>query len=363
MDLFNNIASIYILFGGAVTLLLGIEQLTGKPERARYNVVLFFISILAAIVLFNHVLFANGITTQYPWTAFLYLTSLCAVGPLTYLYYHILMFPGRRIRARRLRRLIPAGIILIIEIILQSQPEEVKRHALDVLFNTSEFSFLLLLLLAGGAIFVGYQVIIVIEGLLLWNDSKIKNGVRLIVTLEIMNIVATIPVIIWMFIRQDFLFLIAAAMVSTVMIIVFLTNNRFPRIFKLMKKELVRRKYERSFLKGIDTEKIRERLISLMEEDKIYRDSELTLQSMAESLLLTPHQLSQFLNEQLRTSFTGFLNKYRIEEAKQLLRKKTGHTVLTICYFVGFNSKSAFNTVFKRFTGRTPTEYRDENEQ
>ena len=122
MDWFNNIASIYILFGGAVTVLLGIEQLTGRPERARYNVVLFLISILAAIVLFNHVLFANGITTRHPGSVFLYLTSLCAVGPLTYLYYHILMFPGRRIRVRRLRRLIPAGIMLIIEIILQAQP-------------------------------------------------------------------------------------------------------------------------------------------------------------------------------------------------------------------------------------------------
>jgi AraC-like DNA-binding protein len=362
MDLFNNIASIYILFGGAVTLLLGIEQLTGKPERARYNVVLFFISILAAIVLFNHVLFANGITTQCPWTAFLYLTSLCAVGPLTYLYYHILMFPGRRIRARRLRRLIPAGFILVVEIILQAQPEEVKRHALDVLFNTNEFSFLLPLLFSAGAVFVGHQVVIVIEGSLLWNDSKMKNGVRLIVTLEIMNIVATIPVIIWMFIRQEFLFLIAAALVSTVMIIVFLTNNRYPRIFNHMKKELVRRKYERSFLKGIDTGKIQARLFNLMEEDKVYRDSELTLQSLAESLLLTPHQLSQFLNEQLRTNFTGFVNKYRIEEAKSLLRKRTDHTILTICFFVGFNSKSAFNTVFKKFTGRTPSEYRNFND-
>ena len=217
---------------------------------------------------------------------------------------------------------------------------------------------MLLLLFIGGAIFVGYQVIIVVEGSQLWNDRKMKNGVRLIVMLEIINIVATIPVIVWMFTRYNFLFLIAAALVSTVMIIVFLTNNRYPRIFNLMKKELVRRKYERSFLKGIDTAKIRARLFSLMEDDKIYRDSELTLQSLAESLLLTPHQISQFLNEQLNSNFNQFINRFRIEEAKILLTKNMDHTVLTIGYFVGFNSKSAFNKIFKNFTGCTPTEFR-----
>jgi AraC-like DNA-binding protein len=148
---------------------------------------------------------------------------------------------------------------------------------------------------------------------------------------------------------------------SLVMITVFLTNNRYPMIFSLMKKELLSRKYERSFLKGLDTGKIRSRLKGLMEDEKLYRDSELSLRSLSAIMLLSPHQLSQFLNEQMGLNFNNFVNRYRVEEALELLVSSPEQTVLAIGLYVGFNSKSSFNTVFKKFTGCTPSEYRDNN--
>ncbi len=359
MEIFNTFASVFILFSAAMTLLMGMEQLTGRAEKARYNTILFFVTIPVTIIQFNHVLFGIGLTPLYPWSSFLYLTSIYAIGPLTNMYYHFLMNPGRRVRLKKFLRFIPAGIILAVEIALQTGwTDEAKQRVLHLLFNTGGFSFLLPLMFIGGAIFITYQVMVVVEGLQLWNDTRIKNGARLIVMLEIMNIALPLPIIAWMFVRSHFLFLVAGLITAIVMFTVFLFNNRFPRIFNLMNRELVRRKYERSFLKGVDTGIIRERLVNLMEEEKVYRDSELTLQSLAATMKLSPHQLSQFLNEKMGTSFTRFINRYRVDEAKSLLAKTREHTVLNICFIVGFSSKSSFNTIFKNFTGQTPTDYR-----
>lgn len=65
----------------------------------------------------------------------------------------------------------------------------------------------------------------------------------------------------------------------------------------------------------------------------------------------------------LNKHFFDFVNEYRIEKAKELLThpERKEYTVLEILYEVGFNSKSSFNTAFKKRTGLTPTEYRRKN--
>ncbi|OHD62697.1 MAG: hypothetical protein A2176_12740 [Spirochaetes bacterium RBG_13_51_14] len=360
MELFRTSASVAILFCSAMTLLMGIEQLTGRVERARYNVVFFFISILSAIILFNHVLFGNAVTPSYPWSAFFYLTALYAIGPITYLYYLLLILPVRRIRLRRIWHLVPAFIILCLDIYLQTKPYTLKQQVLDAIFHSTGFHFLLLIQYIGGAIFVTYQIILLVVAISLLNKKSIRNGLRLIIFLELINVASVVPGIFWMIYRHNELMLVSGLMTSTVMITVFLTNNRFPRILNLMKRELIRRRYKRSFLMGLDIDTIRVKLFSLMEKEHAYRDGDMTLRTLSQKMSLTPHQLSQFLNEQLKTSFATFINKYRVNEAKKLLSENADQNILTICYVVGFNSKSSFNTVFKKLTGRTPTVFRSQ---
>jgi AraC-like DNA-binding protein len=358
MENLEIVASIYLLFGSAMSLLMGVELLIGRNEQAKHNTVLFFVSLLVSIILYHHVLFGNEIIPEHPWLAFFYLTALYSIGPLIYLYYLFLMYPFIKFRIKRFLGLIPAACIFLFELYLQAQPYSLKHHVLSDIFYTTEFSFLLVVQYIGGVMFVTYQVIIIIVAVQLWNDPKIKNGARLIVILEVMNILAVVPIGIWMFKRNNSYYLASGFMTTSVMIIVFLTKSRFPRIFNLMRRELVSRRYQRSFLKGLDTRSIKQKLSDLMKDEKIYRDYALNLQILAQKMSLTPHQLSQFLNEQLKSNFNQFLNQFRIEEAKILLKKNTDHTVLTIGYFVGFNSKSAFNKIFKNFTGCTPTEFR-----
>ena len=70
--------------------------------------------------------------------------------------------------------------------------------------------------------------------------------------------------------------------------------------------------------------------------------------------------LSHVINASFNQNFRDFINSYRIEESKSRL-VQDDMNILNIAYEVGFNSKSAFNTAFKKFTGMTPKEYRKKN--
>jgi AraC-like DNA-binding protein len=120
------------------------------------------------------------------------------------------------------------------------------------------------------------------------------------------------------------------------------------------------KKYEKSSLTTESSEKYLDRLLKIMDSEKPYLNNDLTLQKLAEILAVTPHHLSQLINEQMNQNFFDFINSYRIEEAKVLLIDKKGEllTILAIAEEVGFNSKSAFNTAFKKYTSMTPTQYK-----
>jgi AraC-like DNA-binding protein len=97
-----------------------------------------------------------------------------------------------------------------------------------------------------------------------------------------------------------------------------------------------------------------------MNKEKPYLMSSLTLKELADKLDMNPRILSQIINDRKKQNFYDFINSYRIEDAKLLLANpaKRKMTILEILYGVGFNSKSVFNTTFKKYTGLTPSEYK-----
>ena len=106
----------------------------------------------------------------------------------------------------------------------------------------------------------------------------------------------------------------------------------------------------------IKTESLLSRnLKDLMEREKLYLNEKLSGNEMAETLGISRHQLSEVLNNELETNFYNFINHYRVEACKQkMANPKFGHyTLLAVALECGFNSKTTFNTVFKKETGMT----------
>jgi AraC-like DNA-binding protein len=136
---------------------------------------------------------------------------------------------------------------------------------------------------------------------------------------------------------------------------------RQPAIFSPQEESsTTARKYEKSTLTADKGRELAARLKEYMDRERPYLDSELTLPGLAERLAVPPHHISQVVNESLGLNFFDFVNGYRVEEARRLLQDpaKSAYTVLAVAEEAGFNSKTAFNTAFKKLTGQTPSAFR-----
>lgn len=109
-----------------------------------------------------------------------------------------------------------------------------------------------------------------------------------------------------------------------------------------------------------DFQSLKSKLLAIMNTDKPYLDGELNLVKLSELIGINPHQLSYLLNHGFNENFYQFVNKYRVDFAKNILmnQKQKKISMLEIAFEAGFNSKTTFNTIFKKTTELTPSEFR-----
>jgi AraC-like DNA-binding protein len=121
-------------------------------------------------------------------------------------------------------------------------------------------------------------------------------------------------------------------------------------------------KYAGMPLKDTDAEQYVSKIKHFMSTQKPYLDANLTLAQLATNLQIPSHILSRVINERFELNFFDFINQYRIEEVKAKISepKYDNLSLLGIAFESGFNTKSAFNRVFKKIVGMTPSEYKNE---
>ncbi len=135
-----------------------------------------------------------------------------------------------------------------------------------------------------------------------------------------------------------------------------------PFVIRAIRKRraLRTREGKRAPLPPEDIAEVKDKLSRAMRKERIYRDADLTLSSLAESLGLTPHQLSWIINDEMGSSFSSLVNGYRVEEVKRFLAESSsnGPSILKAAMEAGFNSKATFNRAFKLHAGMTPSDYK-----
>jgi AraC-like DNA-binding protein len=96
--------------------------------------------------------------------------------------------------------------------------------------------------------------------------------------------------------------------------------------------------------------------------EKPYLKSDLTIYELAKMLNSNSKYLSVIINTDFNQNFATFINSYRIEEAKELLKEEANEqfTIEAIAKMSGFNSKSSFNNAFKYFQNITPSQYKNQ---
>ena len=118
-------------------------------------------------------------------------------------------------------------------------------------------------------------------------------------------------------------------------------------------------RYANSNLSKAEASTINDRLLRYMEAGKPYLENHLSLRQLAEELDVNANYLSQVINEKHGKNFFEFINCYRVNELKKMMDNPNNRqfTLLAMAFDCGFNSKTTFNTAFKRITGLTPSQY------
>lgn len=137
----------------------------------------------------------------------------------------------------------------------------------------------------------------------------------------------------------------------------------FLLLYYVKNKTLISVNNKEKYVNKIDdkvVKEIQDQINILFETRKIYTNPDLTLSILAKELNIRPQLLSQFINDNLNKSFAQFINEYRIDEAKRLLKESTQFKIDAVGFESGFNSSSTFYSAFKKITGTTPSSYQKE---
>jgi AraC-like DNA-binding protein len=118
-----------------------------------------------------------------------------------------------------------------------------------------------------------------------------------------------------------------------------------------------RKRQERLTSRQVD--ELKEVVLKRTRAGKLYLNPDLNLPALSKEVGINTHELSYVLNDGLQKNFYQFINELRVEEAKSLLlsEKTKQLDMIGVATLAGFNSKTTFNTTFKKLTGQTPTEY------
>ncbi len=184
-----------------------------------------------------------------------------------------------------------------------------------------------------------------------------SRALRLLIFITVFGLVACVLLILSNTLVWELQFIGDVAFVCISLLFIFFLI-RYPHYFSIAQKESRERRYRRSRIERLNKQRLMEQLDVLMEKDKIYLDKSVSLEGVSRMLDISSSQFSELLNSHYNAGFNSFINAHRVEEVKILLQTMAGVNILKVAFVCGFNSKSTFNTAFRKFTGLTPSEYK-----
>ncbi|WP_246052869.1 helix-turn-helix domain-containing protein [Leptospira semungkisensis] len=333
---------------------------TSLGERVRFSFVLF----ASSLWLLSGVAFLYGWIYRFPFFFGVHLPFVFAIAPVLVLHFQITLLKENLSRLEILPHFLPSLFCFLLLLPYWTGGEEFQTKTLTSFGKSKEPYLLILAFLQIGpkiSLLVYLLPLIFIYRSYLYRRKKDLREERMrrlfLLFLGLVSMLILLGLSGFIFNSSD---LIRSSIYGLPLLIVFafLVSQKEPSSLGIIGKNLREVSYKKSRLVGTDEHTLRDRLEALMREEKIYADEDLTLGQLAQELELTNHQLSEFLNNRLFMKFSDYINSWRIKEAKSLLLEDSERSILSISESVGFNSKSAFNEAFKKFTDQTPSDYR-----
>jgi AraC-like DNA-binding protein len=366
-----DLISIIILLGIAQGFFIGILLIMMQTPNRRANRVLGFLFFSISFSISHFFFLRTGLYYTAPFLLRISFPFLFLFGPLYYYYVRILTDRNIVLRSTIWLHTIPFVLTFVISIpFFLSSKEEKIAHLNDLLTQTGLSTGVVIGILQVLHLFTYIAIVL---KMLKQYDRQIKDYKSSIekINLRWLRTGSAGFIVIFCFIfilvvlqglgiqTVHIYSLSIPIMVSIVIYLLGYLGFRQPEIFSPV--EDMGKKYERSSLTSDRAEEYADKLRAHMTAQRPHLDAELTLPALAEQLALPPHHVSQIINSRFNSNFFDFVNEYRVEEAKRLLTDKSRnhYTILAIAQEAGFNSKTSFNTAFKRFAGHTPSAYRN----
>ena len=336
-----DILDLFELLFGSIGIILGlffsIFFVLSHKSQPRANIFLA-IYLTAYSIRIGKSLFHNYYEID-PTIRNLCLSALACVGPSLWLYSNQLI--KRTIRRWQYFHYLPFVVLLCSSPFISSD-------------GTSMFIFFYNFLIFHMFVYVSFTIYWLVKTPRvhhLENGSKIRNWLLGFLSINLFIIC------VYFLISEGIIpFYLGLSFLFSLMIVVFsFWSLKSPFLFKIPVK-----KYEKSNVSIDDSKDILRKLDEVIENEKPFLNSELTLSILSESINVTSKNLSQVINQEKGLNYSQFISQCRVQEAKRLLRSTTHehYTIAAIAYDSGFNSISSFNAAFKKLEGQTAASFR-----
>ncbi|MDF3820618.1 helix-turn-helix domain-containing protein [Leptospira sp. 96542] len=320
-----------------------------------------FLFLFAAFFQAHTYLAFSGEILSFPHLYLFHLPFTAFFGALLKRYFFVLWSDPKETLPFTLWDFIPPVLVFLLLIPFYMEPKEVKiaihsAYPKEGVPNLYKFIIVLAVLpILYSGVYVFRQVFRYVR----WVRLKESAHLRLVVFVVSVGTFGSLLGIFTLFLHVERGLEMVSFLIALLIIFVYLLRQKSPELWGEFQRIVIEeKKYQISQLRSFDLELLGNKLKDLMETQKIHRDETLNLESMANYMGLTEHQMSELLNTHIGKSFFHFVNHYRIEEAKEIFRKNPKLNILNVVYEVGFPSKSTFYDAFKREVGMSPSDFR-----
>ncbi len=367
--------SFLMLTGAAHGFLLGVTLLSIRRGNRMANRILALALIFFALGLALHTLVYSKYILRVPHLAELEPLFISLIGPLFYHYVKALTEKQFRLNRKALLHASPAALCLLAFLPFYLLPATEKIHHLQAEHQQPYGHCLVIRWFFIMQLFA-YLVASIRE--LILHGRRIKESHSSLEKinrrwLQYLFVAFLVTWVVTLGIQMSFAtpeaFNYSWLLVAMVIFSIGYLGLRKPEVFsaegnvEVAGESSARKKYEKSTLTAERADEYLAKLQKLMATAKPFLNKDLTLESLATKLSISSHHLSQIINERLHQNFFNFVNSYRVEEAKKLLRDPAnGHiNIAELGFSSGFSSVATFNAVFKKFTHTSPSQYQKQS--
>ncbi|HRX16141.1 MAG TPA: helix-turn-helix domain-containing protein [Spirochaetota bacterium] len=328
-------------------------------------------SVLLSLLIFslaylNFYLFVvtKGLLSDYPFILFTNIIVAVYIGPLFFLYIKTALSENRGFKKKDLLCFIPSIIVCISLLPMLLLPAH-QKIVLNSSFATANGFFPLRLFVIISIanmlifLFLAFYIYFFKTRRIGFIFKKFRSNIVLVVSAIVLIAVFMINGLFSFFNMLGGFFLKTEPynfIFSIIILGVYFLNQRF--LFVFLYGSLTGKKRSKNLLLKINKEKLESRLQTIMCDQRLYCNEDMNLSTLSKIAGVGTHQLSQYINDVHGDNFNGYINSFRINEAKRLMLEEPQAEIISISFSVGFNSYSAFSSAFKKITGTSAANFR-----